>query len=482
MRVVSRLGRAFRRPGVSLSLVLVIGAMAGVASLALDMVTRGSVGPGRVSLRAGWGDARTELRLPPLGKISAATHWAPVTLTAEVEQVDLDRLGTLLGAQAPEDLLRREVGHDLSPLIAEFARRALLTAAIAGAVAGGFVGRRRRVNAACGMLGGVAGVGLLLGGAWLGYDAGRFDEARFEGPLERAPDLLATVRRHIDGYADVQKRFGVLGDQVAELYAMAAPDLSPPSDSGEVRILHVTDIHSNPLGIEVTRQLAERFDVDAVLDTGDLTSFGLPLEAQLGDLIAEIPERYLFVPGNHDSDAVRAALDAYPNVELLAGTTADVRGVKILGIADPSFTADNLTSATQAQVQKEAQGPAIVAAVTQHSPDVLAVHDPVLGRPARGLVPVIVAGHTHHHETTREKGTLMLTGGSTGSTGLGSFTVDTGRAYEAQVLRFRDGRLVSFDRVVLSGVDGAFRVEREVVTPVEPHIQVASEGRPGEIP
>jgi predicted phosphodiesterase len=456
--------------------VLVIGAVAGIASLALDLVTRGEVGPGRVSVRAVWGDGRTELQLPPLGKISAATHWAPVTLTAEVEQVDLDELGPLLGAQAPEDLLREEVARDLSPLIRDAARRALLTAAVAGALAGGFVGRRRRRNALGGMLGGLAGVGLLLGGAWAGYDGNRFDEARFEGPLERAPDLLATVRQHIDGYADVQKRFGVLGDQVAELYAMAAPDSSLPFLADEVRILHVSDVHSNPLGIEVTRQLADRFDVDAILDTGDLTSFGLPVESQLGDLISQIPERYLFVPGNHDSEANRAALDAYPNVEMLAGTVADVRGVKILGIADPTFTADNKTSNAEAKAQKRAMGPAVLATVRAQEPDLLAVHDPVLGEAAHGLVPVVVAGHTHEHKMMRRKGTVILTAGSTGSTGLGSLTVDTSRSYEAQVLRFHGGKLASFDRVVLSGTDGSFRVERELVAPFEPRSQVASEG------
>jgi predicted phosphodiesterase len=455
--------------------VVLIGAVAGIASLALDLVTQGEVGPGRVSVRAVWGEARTELRLPPLGQISAATHWAPVTLTAEVEQVNLDDLGPLLGAQAPEDLLRDEVARDLSPLIRNFAKRALITAAVAGAIAGGFVGKRRRRNAVGGMLGGLAGVGLLLGGAWAGYDSERFDEARFEGPLERAPALLATVRRHIDGYADVQKRFGVLGDQVAELYAMAAPDASLRVEEDEVRILHVSDIHSNPLGIEVTRQLADRFDVDAILDTGDLTSFGLPLESQLGDLIAGIPERYLLVPGNHDSEANRAALGAYPNVEILSGKVVDVRGVKILGVADPTYTADNKTSNAEAKAQKLAMGPAVLAAINAHKPDLLAVHDPVLGKAAEGAVPVIAAGHTHEHKVSRRKGTVVLTVGSTGSTGLGSLSVDTGRSYEAQVLRFHDGKLTSFDRVVLSGIDGSFTVERELVAPAGPPSRLASD-------
>jgi len=181
------------------------------------------------------------------------------------------------------------------------------------------------------------------------------------------------------------------------------------------------------------------------------------------------------VPGNHDSDANRAALDAYPNVEMLAGTVAYVRGVKILGIADPTFTADNNTSNAEAKARKRAMGPAVLATVNAQEPDLLAVHDPVLGEAAHGLVPVIVAGHTHEHKMMRRKGTVILTAASTGSTGLGSLTVDTSRSYEAQVLRFHGGKLTSFDRVVLSGTDGSFRVERKLVTPAEPRTQVASD-------
>ncbi len=75
------------------------------------------------------------------------------------------------------------------------------------------------------------------------------------------------------------------------------------ADDGEddVSILHVSDIHLNPLGVEIVRQLATQFQVDAVLDTGDLTSFGSPVEARIGDLIAGIPVPYYLAPGNHDS-------------------------------------------------------------------------------------------------------------------------------------------------------------------------------------
>ncbi|MGH8975864.1 MAG: metallophosphoesterase family protein [Acidimicrobiia bacterium] len=461
------------RRGLSFLLVGLLGAVAAVLALQIDEA-KGEVGPGRVAVRARFGEPRTELRLPPLGQVSAPTHQSPVTLEAAVVEVDVDRLQALLAGDDPGDRLRHEVSADLEPLLRTFAVQALLAAAVAGALAGALVPRRRWTHAVAGLLGGVVAVSALLGLAWRGYDPDAFGEARFEGPLERAPALFATLRRHVDGYDDVRRRVEALGDQVAELYAVASTSGSQPGEgevgalaagADEVRILHVSDIHSNPLGLEVTRQLAERFAVDAVLDTGDLTSFGLPIEGRLGELIENIPVPYLFVPGNHDSDGNREALDAVANVELVDGRVVDVKGVRILGIADPTFTATNRVDSEQARAAKRNAAPEVVAAVDFNQPDVLAVHDPVLGEAAWGRVPLIVAGHTHQRASARHDGTLVLTVASTGSTGLGSFLIDTKKSYEAEVLRFVAGDLVSIDRVALRGVDGGFRVERQLIRP-----------------
>src|SRR5919197_859290 len=111
------------RRGLAYLLVALLGAAAGLLALGTVTVAQGRVGPGRVAVRAHLGAARTELRLPPLGQISAATHTAPVTRP---------RSGV---AAAPEPLLRA------------FAWRALAVAALAGALAGGLVPRRRWTHA-----------------------------------------------------------------------------------------------------------------------------------------------------------------------------------------------------------------------------------------------------------------------------------------------------------------------------------------------
>ena len=62
----------------------------------------------------------------------------------------------------------------------------------------------------------------------------------------------------------------MLSAQISDLYAASLTD-AIAAGPGRQRILHVSDVHLNPVGVEVIRQLAERFEVDAVLDTGDVT-------------------------------------------------------------------------------------------------------------------------------------------------------------------------------------------------------------------
>ena len=50
----------------------------------------------------------------------------------------------------------------------------------------------------------------------------------------------------------------------------------------------------------------------AVVDTGDLTSFGLDGESRIGGLVDQFSVPYYLVPGNHDSPENRAAWRVTP--------------------------------------------------------------------------------------------------------------------------------------------------------------------------
>ena len=457
-----RLRRIVRRSAGVVGIGL-LGALAAVATVGLTSATSGDVGPGTVEVRAS--AARrggTRLSLPPLGAVSAETHAAPVRLDAEVERLDVEALQRVLSAADPRRALEAAVERDLRPLLRSMVLRSLLFAALAGAVAAALLPGRRLHHLPAGAGGGVAAVALLLLVTWRGYDTARFEEPRFEGSLARAPGVLRTVGRHVEDLAAVREKVSVLGSELSALYESLAVTSAPPAD--ETRILHVSDVHLNPLGLEIVRQLAEQFDVAAILDTGDLTSFGYPVEARIADLLVDMPAPYLVVPGNHDSTDVRTALAGVANVAVVDGTT-EVGGVRILGVPDPTFTADNKVAPEDAEKEKRRQADEVGRRLDADDPDVLAVHDPVLASRAAGRVPLVVSGHVHKRGNRVVDGTRLLTVGSAGATGLGTFTVEGGRAYEAQVLTFREGRLTGVDYVSIRGIGGSFRVDRVVIPP-----------------
>lgn len=450
-----------RRAGLLLA-VAALGAGAGALALQVAGSVGGDAGPGSVRLAARLDRTpRTELLVPPFGSISAATHRAPVTASVRLERVDVGELEELVGDRRGEARLRSEIADDLAPLARSLFLRGVVVAALAGAVVGALVPRRRWTSVLAGAAGGVVGAASLLWWAWAGFDERSFDEPYFEGAVREAPRIMAAVRKYVDDFDDVRGRIDVLSAQIRDLYATSLTERLADGP-GRRRILHVSDVHLNPLGLEVTRELARQFAVDAVLDTGDITSFGHPLEGQFGRLLEDLGAPYYLVPGNHDSPANRATLAGAANVTVVDGAVVEVAGVRVLGVAHPSFTADNRASKQDVAGDVRAQAAGTARLVEDLAPDVLAVHDPAQAAAAVGEVPVVVAGHVHRRGWEEDDGTLVLTVGTTGATGLGALTVDADLAYEAAVLYFDGPDLVAVDNMALRGTGGEFRIDRRL--------------------
>lgn len=448
-----------------LAVVAALGAVVALLSLGTTSRTSGEVGPGRVEVSARFRlPGRTALLVPPLGTVSAATHRAPLSLRAQVVQLDVERLETLVVGDRPGIALRNEAGADVGPLARRLIVRSLVVSVLAGAVAGALVPRRRPATIAAGALGAGVVVAALLGAVWRDFEPEAFQEARYDGALAQAPQIARTVRRHVEGFEAVRTRVDALGQQVASLYAATTTERVAAS-SGETLILHVSDLHSNPLGLEIVAELARQFRVDAVLDTGDITSFGASVEAEVARLIEQVPAPYYLVPGNHDSPTNRRTFNALESIEVLNGRIARVGEVRILGVGDPNYTADNELTREEVEAGLIRQQPRIRALVAREQPDVLAVHNPRQGEAVAGEVPLVVAGHIHRRTFEELDGTIVVTSGSTGATGIGSFATPDVERYEAQILRFVGSELVAVDAVEMDGIGGSFRIERRLVDP-----------------
>ena len=115
-----------------------------------------------------------------------------------MEELDVEELQEVLNGADPEATLRREVEAGIEPLMRSYATRALLVALVAGALVGALVPGRRLLFVAIGAVTGVVAVTALLLGTWRDFEPEAFDEPEFEGALERAPQIIDAVERHVD--------------------------------------------------------------------------------------------------------------------------------------------------------------------------------------------------------------------------------------------------------------------------------------------
>lgn len=418
------------------------------------------VGVGRVAM--GFHPATsgsTRVDLPPLGSVDAPTHPGPVQVRLDLRSVDVARLVDDTG-RSDLGAVADDIRDDLPGAVRNAALRLALVAAAVGAAAGAAVWARRWRQVVAG-----SGIGLLtavalVAAALPGFDAAAFDEVAVRGSLSSGSQLLASITSNPS--AGVGRRIDSLADRVAGLYSATLSD-DVDATAGTTVVLHVSDIHLNPVGVQLARRLAEAFDVDAVLDTGDTTSFGTPFEGSFADLVADFPVPYLFVGGNHDSIPNRAAISAAPGVESINGRVRTIRGVRILGFDDPVVTTTRRVSRDEQRRIEFSASRQLAALTSQLEPDLVAVHNPLILRDVVGRTPAAVAGHTHRFELGASEGTVVAVVGSTGATGLGSLLTEDDIPYAAQLLRFDRGALVAVDRIEVLGTDGDLQVRRRAI-------------------
>jgi predicted phosphodiesterase len=451
-----------------------------IAFLARQEVT---VGPAQVRLSAGPALAgSSRLAAPPFGSVSAHTHLGPLAFRASIDDIDVRALGQLLSG-SPGGPRFAELEATLGQ-VEDQARQAatwfLVRIAVLG-LAGGlaavvvFPRRTRRRLLRCGV-GGLAATVLLLGPALATYDLGAFREPRYDGALEYAPALIGDVRTGLDRLRTLREEMVRIGRNLDRAYAALANPVGDLDGDGTVRVLHVSDMHLNPAGFDLSQRLAEQFDVAAVVDTGDMGTWGLPNEPQVAANIRRFQVPYLFVKGNHDDQDMVRAVAANKNARVLDGTGVEVAGIRFFGVADPTFSPGKGYRVEEFDRLKVARSVAVADSLERQAlrPDVLLVHDAQLADYARGHVATILEGHLHRFGTEVVNGTRTLMTGTAGAAGPDNFRAEEPPPAEAEVVYFdpETRRPVAVDRITVRLPGSSFSVERlllpEGATPFTP--------------
>jgi predicted phosphodiesterase len=451
-------------------LPLLAGALG--ALLAVTFLARQDARVGPATLRLSARPAlvgSSRLAVPPFGSVSARTHLGPLNFRATVDDVDVPGLGRAL-QRGPGGQGAAEVEATLYQLERQARRAAtefVLRIALLG-VAGGvaavllFPRRTRRRLARCG-LGGALATALLLVPTLVSFDVGAFREPRYQGALEYAPALIGDVRTGLDRLRTLREQMALIARNLDRAYtALAAP--TPDLGNGTVRVLHISDMHLNPAGFDLAERLATQFEVAAVVDTGDMGTWGLPQEPQIAANIERFEVPYLFVKGNHDDADMVNAVARNDNARVLDGDAVEVAGIRFFGVADPTFTPGKGYRVEEFERLKEERSVAVANAIETQPvrPNVLLVHDGRLAAYARGHVASVLEGHLHSFGTEVVNGTRVLQTGTIGAAGPDGLRVADPPPSSAEILYFdpTTRRPLAVDRITVRSLESFFSVER----------------------
>ncbi len=451
---------------LAIAAVAVAGAWLG---LALGASVRTSMGPADVqmSFQPTWrGESVIDVR--PLGTLRFASHRGPVRLTLGIEAVHPDVAQEILNSPEWANRLPETIERDLLEGLRQLAIRAVLFA-VGGGFLAGLIVFRRLSRAAWTGAGALVAVAALGGVSVLTFNPRSVSEPRYTGLLTGVPSLIGSAQSIVTRFDEYRGQLAKLVTNVSQLYEAGStlPIYTP--DPGTIRVLHVSDLHINPVGWNVIRSLKEQFKVDLIIDTGDISDHGTRAENPFVEEIGKLGVPYVYVRGNHDSAITQRAVAKQKNAIVLDGTAKTVKGLRIYGIGDPRFTPDkslepaaddadlvNLGRTHAARLAPpERPNPAADPSPEKIPVDLVAVHDPTVGRGLSGSTALVLAGHVHKRSTQLlPTGTRLMVQGSTGGAGLRGLEHEEPTPLEASVLYFSKDthRLQAWDDITVGGL------------------------------
>lgn len=413
---------------------------------------------------------QTRIVLPPVGEIRANTHWLPLRLSVTLKNVDLALLrNVVFSAPHATQVLVDDIQVGMHRLLFYFTLKLMVLGASGAAFALWFMGIRQLRSFMWGTTAALIVVLIMATGTYFTYDLDAYDRLEYEGIIEAAPWVLNMVWEALDRVEELGERVQVLA---GNLYS-ALNRLETLGPIGLVEadlvVLHVSDIHNNPVAYDFAKKVIESFPIDFVMDTGDLTDWGTALEAEISRRIGELSVPYLFTSGNHDSPEVMQRLEEISNVIIIQNKEQDLFGLRIAGIGD--LVADRFSPKPASLVELSKVADQINEKWSQEKsrPHIYMVHNHRIAKAIQpGLFRAVVYGHTHVLDLKEIDDTVYINAGTTGAAGIRGFQSKEPLPYSLTLLYFafdEDGEpdLIAVDGVHVAGLGFGFSLERTFV-------------------
>ena len=450
---------------------LVIVAMVGTSiGLLLGGKIHQDIGPfsAQFSLRPSL-HGGTAVQIPPLGSLDVQTHQGPAHLEVRLDALDQKRTEAIVSSPNGLTLASQTAVVDVQSGVTRLALQSTGAALLGAMALGALIYRDMRKIAMCGGLA-VLVIASSLGAALSTFKPSSVEEPQYHGLLANAPAVIGDARSIANRFDAYKAELQRLVDNVSRLYATISTLPVYQPDAGTIRALHVSDLHLNPAAWPIIATVAQQYQINMVLDTGDINDWGTATESSFVDSIGTLKVPYVYIRGNHDSTFTAAAIAKQHNAIVLENSVTRVDGLTIAGIGDPRFTPDKSTADRDPHVHDDGAASHQEADLVAASGDRLAstiraypqpvnvalVHDPASAGGLAGTAPLVLAGHLHARKTetlTNDgKSTFMMVQGSTGGAGLRGLEGEQPTPLEMSVLYFDPaGALQAYDDITLGG-------------------------------
>lgn len=276
----------------------------------------------------------------------------------------------------------------------------------------------------------------------LTFNAAALKHPSYKGPVKDAQRVLQIIRESQSDWEGAQRSINSAIQNISQL-SRAISEGSKGIKGDTVKFLLISDIHNNPSGLTIARDLADSWKADAILNAGDFTDRGTGLEAKILANFGNFKVPHIIVAGNHEDGPAISRAKLVPGVQFLeygARDTAEIGGIKILGDADPNSERiednprDEWSNSEFPRLCEQLKNRFIAT-----NPQMIMAHNPAQGECARsyaeenGLPLVFIWGHKH--QQALELGNTV-TGISAGTSGAGGIKEIGKRPYGFAFIEF----------------------------------------------
>jgi len=226
--------------------------------------------------------------------------------------------------------------------------------------------------------------------------------------------------------------------------------------------------------------------VDIIIDTGDATDYGTPIEADLAGSIAEIGLPWVFVPGNHDSPAVIETLASLDNVYVLEEDLLYLEDLDfaVAGIADPASADTSMTVRSREDYKNAAARLKEVISKADQQPAVIISHHLYIVEEFTEMDAVLLHGHTHRVSINSEGKAILIDAGTSGGAGIRGLMASGEVPYSMVLLHFNriEDRWVvtAADIITVNQLNSGFVLDRRLLHQVQSPAQDPEEDGQGE--